>query len=90
MLREDWFRSVINLSDVESDKDTLRVLSKGLSFVPVPSEIDKLQLREDLVAIARRMRLAHFFEEDDPKPIDSMYRFREKSDWTHLLIWTSF
>ena len=81
-LRKDKFQSIINLTSTELDEDTLGILSKGLSFTPVPTEIDRLTMREDLKAFERRMRLTHHFADQEIQEQDPTRRFREKSDWT--------
>ena len=61
VLRNDVFSNVINLSNRVLTEVELSVLSRGLSFRPVPSEIDGLKLKCDLDAFFRRLRLSEFF-----------------------------
>ena len=81
-LRKDSHSSVINLSGKDLDEDTLGILSRGLSFAPVPPEINKLQMETDLRSFERRLRLAHHFADEDPMEEDPERRFRKKSTWT--------
>ena len=49
--------SVVNLSRRELSEEDISLLSKGLKFSPTPTDIDKAQLKSDLEAFNRRMRL---------------------------------
>ena len=56
---------VINLSDFQLEQRHKRLLSKGLKFCPRPSEPDPGQMRSDLDSLHKRLRLSHFFEEEE-------------------------
>ena len=73
---------MINLSSIELSDCELDVLSRGLSFCPVPGEVDDLQLKLDLDAFFRRLRLKEFFSTADKVaslPSDSL--FKNSSNW---------
>ena len=59
-LRSDRFYNVINLSCRVLSEAELSVLSRGLSFCPVPFPIDKLKMYQDIEAFFRRLRLGEF------------------------------
>ena len=57
-------KSIINMSKVTLDPAQESLLDKGLGYCPVPPKVDSLQLRNDIKAFCRRMRLkAHFSKE---------------------------
>ena len=60
-LRNDKYFNVINISQRSLSNNELDVLSKGLSFCPVPFEVNELKLKMDLDAYFRRLRLQKFF-----------------------------
>ena len=81
-LRTDHFSIVIDLSSRELSDCELNVLSRGLSFCPVPGEVDDLQLKLNLDAFFHRLRLQEFFSTLDKVaslPSDSL--FKNSSNW---------
>ena len=82
-LSSDKYFNVINLSQRELTLNELDVLSKGLSFCPVPYELDKLKLKLDLDAYFRRLRLSEFFEKtsDITTEHPSRNKFRQPPSW---------
>ena len=82
-LRSDRFYNVINLSRRSLSEAELCVLSRGLSFCPVPFTIDKLKLYRDLEAFFRRLRLSEFYANNEAESVthhDDPLRCR--SVWT--------
>ena len=74
--------SVVNLSRRELSEEEIRFLSKGLKFSPTPTDIDKAQLKADLEAYSRRMRLRwHFRNNEDEYVPDKDSNFKTKSTW---------
>ena len=53
--------TMINISNVPLSEDEIKLLSRGFSFFPKPSQIDQFQLREDVKQFFRRLRLREFF-----------------------------
>ena len=49
--------NVVNLSRKTLSEGEVKLLSRGLKFSPTPRDIDKGQLKADLDALKRRMRL---------------------------------
>ena len=56
---------MINVSNVQLSDSELSLLSKGLSFCPKPSHVDKFQLKEDISQFTRRVKLKDFFHDSD-------------------------
>ena len=75
---------MVNLSGLSLTETELSLLSKGFKFAPQPPRINRFQLKQEVVAFGRRIRLREFFydlettiEEYNPEEC----RFREKSTW---------
>ena len=83
-LRNDKYFNVINISQRNLSNHELDVLSKGLSFCPVPYEVNELKLKMDLDAYFRRLRLQEFFcnSQDVSTGNFSSNQFRKPSAWT--------
>ena len=54
---------VVNLSSYQLTADKLKVLSKGLKFIPTPRNINKTEVLADIKKFGRRMRLNEFFHD---------------------------
>ena len=52
---------VVNLSGVVLRNEKINLLSKGLSFCPMPCHVNRNQLLDDLERYFRRLRLREFF-----------------------------
>ena len=72
--------SVVNLSSEKLNKDEISILSKGLSFIPAPQNVNKSTITESIKAFERRIKLDYFFSDND---IDH----REKLPFTHKSTW---
>ena len=69
--------NVINLSGRDLSKAEISLLSKGLKFVPTPTNVNKAILKEELEKFGRRLRLKwHFRNEDN---IHIINPFKKKS-----------
>lgn len=53
----DQEETVINLSTVQLSDSEIKVLSRGLSFVPTPKRINWTEVQLDINKFARRLRL---------------------------------
>ena len=73
--------SVVNLSRRELSEEDISLLSKGLKFSPTPTDIDKSQLKSDIEAYKRRMRLRWFFRNEEKDGETDENNFRVKSTW---------
>ena len=56
--------TVINLSNVQLSEAEIKLLSRGLTFVPRPQRINWSEIQEDIDDFARRLRLQEFFDKD--------------------------
>ena len=52
---------VVNLSNCQLNEDEIKVLAKGLKFIPSPRNINKTEVLADIKRISRRMRLKEYF-----------------------------
>ena len=57
--------TVLNISNVPLSSDERDLLSRGLSFCPRPSQINRFQLEEDTRQFFRRIRLKEFFYNEE-------------------------
>ena len=73
--------TVFNLSKKVLSDTEIRVLSKGLSFVPTPSAINEMQLRDDFAEFSRRMRCRWYFRNEVSEDFGQVPSFRKKSEW---------
>ena len=74
--------TVINVSNVRFSDSELSLLSKGLSFCPKLSQIDKFQLKKDINQFTRRVRLREFFyDQDTTTEHIEMDPFKQKCNW---------
>ena len=70
--------TVINLSSSTLSEAEEKLLSKGLNFCPTPTEVNQVEVSQNLTEYYRRLRLSEFFLDlppTDPEP------FRCKSTW---------
>ena len=54
-------RDVLNLSDHPLSPSEHSLLSKGLTFCPIPRDVNERRVREDVRAFFRRLRLKEYF-----------------------------
>ena len=77
--------TVVNTSKYTPTNSELQLLSKGLQFVPSPSDFsnsDRIELYTDVLEFNRRLHLKLFFQNrEDNRPIQQS-PFRESSGWT--------
>lgn len=78
------FENVINLSDRTLSEHELRILSKGLKFVPTPTNVNKTELITDIKQWGRRMRLREYFGNDDNSntELDDDNTYKKPLNWT--------
>ena len=76
--------TVVNISDVALSEDEKTLLSRGLSFCPRPSKIERFRLIDDIKQFSRRLRIKEYFYDPDANDDDNDDRvpFRRKSMWT--------
>ena len=61
---------VVNLSNYQLNEEEIKVLAKGLKFIPSPRNINKTEVLADIKKFSRRMRLKEYFH-DINKATDS-------------------
>ena len=75
--------TVIYLSTVQLSEAEIKLLSRGLTFVPTPQRINWSEIQADIDDFARRLRLKEFFDKDGNTATDaSSHPFRCKGSWT--------
>lgn len=72
--------NVVDISKTLSMEE-IGVLSKGLNFCPTNNTINELELHKDLSEFSRRMRIRHFFA-DNNAPDTGTTPLRAQSTWT--------
>jgi len=75
--------TVINLSNVQLSDAEIKLLSRGLTFVPTGKRINWSEVQADINDFARRLRLREFFDNDGITTTDSTDGpFKCKGSWT--------
>ena len=54
---------VVNLSNYQLTDDEIKVLARGLKFIPSPRNINKTEVLADIKKFGRQMRLKEFFHD---------------------------
>ena len=73
--------TVINISNVPLSDSEISLLSRGLSFCPKPSRINKFQIKEDVQQFSRWLRLREYFHNSDETTNETLNPFKRKSKW---------
>ena len=77
--------NVFNLSEKSFTKFEIKLLSRGLGFVPTPEKIDRFQIKRDLEKFGRNLRLKmHFLDQPTPE-FSEVPVFKPPSNWTPLI-----
>ena len=74
----------MNLSRGALSDGEIGLLSKGLKFSAVTTDIDRARLRQDIEELKRRMRLRWFFKDEEPHDFNDYNKFKPKSSWNPL------
>lgn len=78
-------KSVVNLSDENLSDLEINVLSKGLSFIPTPADVNIDSFKSSIADFNRKIRLSYFWSHRDmTSKYDDDYvklPFTGKSDW---------
>ena len=80
---------VVNLSDINLTIEQIKVLEKGITFVPTPDKVDLGEIHNDVFSFCRRLHLKlHFYQEDSSidtsqtqKLPKALYKFKPKNSW---------
>ena len=70
---------MVNLSSKPLSQDMVNLLSKGLGYAPVPALPDRSNLSENLLALARCLRIAYHFR--NSRQPGNKHPFKPKSQW---------
>ena len=77
--------NVYNLSKRTFSEAEIKLLSRGLGFVPTPEKIDRWQVKQDLEKFGRNLRLKIYYL-DQPTPYFSETpAFRAPSNWIPIV-----
>ena len=55
-------KNVMNFSNLVLIENEIRVLDKGLSFVPTPEKLDCYQIKKDLERLERNIKLRMYYK----------------------------
>ena len=70
---------MVNLSDKKLGQGEIKLLEKGLSFIPKPLKPTQEEVQSSIAQFSRRLKLTYFFD-NKPKSEEPKL-FVEKSDW---------
>ena len=73
--------NVFNLSKKVLNEIEIKVLEKGLGFVPTPNIINEEDLRRDFGEFSRKMRCKWYFRDELSPNFSEVPAFRPKSNW---------
>ena len=73
--------TIFNLSNKFLNETEIRVLEKGLGFVPTPNMINEEDLRRDFNEFSRKMRCKWYFRNEPSNEFSEIPAFRPKSNW---------
>ena len=59
----------------------IKILVKGLDYVPIQNKINKPELRRDFEDFTRRMRLKLYFRNESTSSFSERPSFTPKSSW---------
>ena len=82
----------MNLSARILNEHEISLLSKGLKFCPTPRELDRSEIKRDLEAFGRRMRLKwHFRDEEDtiPNPFRPKSKYNPRNESVYIEMYLS-
>ena len=75
-------QNVFNLSDRVLTENEIKVLDKGLNFVPTPEKSDRLQIKNELEKLGRDIKLRMFYQNDLSPSFSEKPAFKVPSSWT--------
>ena len=76
------FKNVLNLSNRVLTENEIRVLDKGLNFVPTPEKIDCYQIKKDLEHLERDIKLKMYYKTEPTSAFSKKPAFKVPSNWT--------
>ena len=75
-------QNVFNLSDRVLTENEIKVLDKGLSFVPALEKLDRLRVKIDLEKLGRDIKLRMFYQNNLSPSFSEKPAFKVLSSWT--------
>lgn len=85
-------KNVINLSSIQFTENTIKLLEKGLSFIPTPQTVKASEYDEALKELSRDLAIKDFFKFIPPPPRHNptpQQTFKNRSNWKPEDILTS-
>ena len=80
--RKPRFKGIVNLSSYEPTIDELKLLSKGLKYIPT-TYIEPLSIQKDILLFERRIKLLHYHKDTSPSIYSNeKHPFKKSSGWT--------
>ena len=79
-------QNVFDLSDRILTENEIKVLDKGLNFVPTPEKLDGLQIKNDLEKLGTDIKLRMFYQNDLSPSFSEKPTFKVPSSWTPSII----
>ena len=79
-------QNVFDLSDRILTENEIKVLDKGLNFVPTPEKLDGLQIKNDLEKLGTDIKLRMFYQNDLSPSFSEKPTFKVPSSWTPPII----
>ena len=73
--------TVFNLSQKVLTANEIKVLERGLGFVPTPSLINEADLQRDFEDFSRKMRCRSYLRNEPSDGFSNVLAFRPKSQW---------
>ena len=75
-------QNVFNLSDRVLTENEIKVLDKGLNFVPTPEKLDRLQIKNNPEKLGRDIKMRMFYQNDLSPSVSEKPAFKVPSSWT--------
>ena len=75
-------KNVFNLSHGELTEHQISVLDKGLSFIPTPKKLDRLQIKNYLEQLGRDIKLRMYLKDNSTPVFAEKPAFKVPSKWT--------
>ena len=72
----------MNLSNKSLSQVQIKLLDKGLNFIPTPPKIDEDNMLKSVKEVGRRIKLAFFFQHNLREQFRHKIKFRKKSTWS--------
>ena len=82
-MKQNFAKTIVNISEYNPTFHELALLSKGLTFCPRSNAPEDIDLLSDIFFFLRKIRLKHFFRNQDDLPLDPIDSlFKQSKGWT--------